>query len=148
MNANAKYDLNNSGMAESPAEERRELRHKIAIEVWVEGIDSGGSTFHFGSITKDVSEWGCSFITTKQLEVDNVIWIKFRDISNGCRGSDAPTPFQVARVKRENIGWLVGSCKLNDDGPWSAEIERRVDYYESFGNGVKEPPALRANRRN
>jgi hypothetical protein len=147
MSANVKDGLYAAQMGGAHSLERRETRYSLAIEIWVEGIDANGGIFHFGAVTRDVSEWGCSFSASTEIDVDDIVSIKLRESSKGRADSGAPTLFQVVRVKRENRGWLIGSWRLNDEGPWSAEIERRIAELPPSACAASRATALRANRR-
>jgi len=77
-------------------------------------------------MTRDISSWGCGFLTSVELKPDDILAI--RPISNS--DPQAPTRksvFQVRRVSREGSGWLVGAWKIDQEDVWGATLESRLN---------------------
>lgn len=111
-------------MASAHMQERREARYEVPIEVEISGLTRDGQVFHERTFTRDVSEWGCGFIASVELKVDDIIAVSV--ISPGAEEpATRPTSlFQVVRVTREADGWLVGAWKMNREKMWGPYLEK------------------------
>lgn len=113
----------NAHIAAAYLRERWGVRYKRRIRVEVSGINRHGEAFHESTFTRDVSEWGCTFLWPNQLAVNDMISI--RTVGEPATGREPARQslFQVLRVTRDEGNWLVAAWKLEDGQPWEAGVE-------------------------
>ncbi len=68
--------LPDAEMASVHQSERREERFELPFEVQVSGIDSEGAVFHFTVQTRNVSRWGCGFVSPIELRKDDIVALR------------------------------------------------------------------------
>jgi hypothetical protein len=115
-----------SVLANAHLEERREQRFEIAVEIEISGVSQIGNLFQERTMTRDISSWGCGFLTSVELKPDDIVAI--RPISTS--DPQAPTRksvFQVRRVSHEGNGWLVGAWKIDQEDVWGAILESQLN---------------------
>jgi len=111
-------------MATAHLRQQRETRYTVPIEIEISGIAQNGEVFHERMFTRDVSEWGCGFVTSVELKTDNIIALRVasRDAAESARARQSL--FQVRGVLPEEHGWLVGARKMDDGNVWGADLEK------------------------
>lgn len=113
-------------LANAHLEERREQRFEIAVEIEISGVSQIGNLFQERTMTRDISSWGCGFLTSVELKPDDIVAI--RPISKN--DPQAPTHksvFQVRRVSHEGSGWLVGAWKIDQQDVWGTLLESQIN---------------------
>jgi hypothetical protein len=110
-------------MATAHLEERRETRYTVPIEIDVSGIDCGGKVFHERTFTRNVSEWGCGFLLSVELKMDDLIALRVASRAPEKRAQAGQSLFQVRHVERHDTGWLVGAWKMDSENLWGANLE-------------------------
>jgi PilZ domain len=119
-------DAKTSLLANAHFQERREQRFEIEIEIEISGVSQIGNLFQERTMTRDISSWGCGFLTSVELKPDDILAI--RPISKS--DPQAPTRkavFQVRRVIREGNGWLVGAWKIDQEDIWGSLLESQLN---------------------
>jgi hypothetical protein len=121
-----------TAMASAHLRERREARYSVSFEIELSWLDEAGRLFHEKTSTLNVSEWGCAFLSSLALSVDDIISVR-RIISVG---SPHQTPsrqafFQVVRIEARPEGRLVGAWKMDDADFWGAELEKLAKLKDS-----------------
>jgi hypothetical protein len=102
---------------------RREVRYPLEIEIEVSGIDGGGEVFHERTRTRNVSEWGCAFTSSIELEVDAIIAVRRVSNSTGRIEQQRTAMFQVVRIDREDEKWIVGAWRFGGEDVWEIDFE-------------------------
>jgi hypothetical protein len=117
-------------MATVHLEQRRELRYRVPIEIEISGISPTGEPFHERTVTRNVSEWGCGFVTSIELKENDMVALRVasRDTEESVHARQ--TLFQVRRVTREKDGWLVGAWKMESGNVWGADLEKIAEPVE------------------
>jgi hypothetical protein len=117
-------------MATVHLEQRRELRYPVPIEIEVSGSDQRGEVFHERTFTRNVSEWGCGFVTCVELKPDDIVAVRVASRDAGESAEARQSLFQVRRVSREENGWLVGAWKMDSGNVWGADLEKMAEPQE------------------
>lgn len=109
-------------MASAHLQERRETRYPVPVDIEVTGIRNG-EVFHSRTVTRNVSDWGCSFVIPFELKPEDIVAIRV------VSGSDDPSNttqslFQLVRITEDPDGWLIGAWKLDGKNLWGAALER------------------------
>ena len=119
----SKADHPDTSMASGHLSERREARYAISFAIEVSGLGRDGEPFHLKTSTLNVSEWGCGFLSPRELRPDDMILVR--------RVSPEPQPanhippeayFQVVRAERKGAGWLIGAWKMDGQDVWGEEL--------------------------
>jgi hypothetical protein len=132
--------LTELSMATVHLKERREIRYDVALEIEVSGIGQDAQAFHERTVTRDVSEWGCGFLVSTEMKVDDMIAIR---MSSPDREGASPRPqcfYQVLRVKREGNRWLVGAWKMGGSDIWGSDLPRAAQSEGLGQEARKEEP--------
>jgi PilZ domain-containing protein len=116
--------LTDQSMATVHLKERREVRYDVELKIEVSGIDQEGQAFHERTVTRDVSEWGCGFLVSTELKVDDMIAIRMSSPDQEGTSSRPQCLYQVLRVKREGTRWLVGSWKMGGSDIWGSDLPK------------------------
>ena len=103
---------------EAGMERRREKRVALAFPIEVSGLTSAGRHFAERTQTISVSASGCAFHLKTELKRGASVAIKVvrRDSNQTPPGN--PLLFQIARVEREEDGWVMGAIKLQPENLW------------------------------
>ncbi len=107
--------LPDSGMASLHKKERREERFALPFEIEVAGIDGDGEAFHIKVETRNVSLWGCGFVSPIELRKDDILAIRVAAPEGPVAIERRLIRFQVVRVDREEKGWAVGAWKMESE---------------------------------
>jgi len=117
-------------MASVHLEQRRELRYRVPIEIEISGINPTGEPFHERTVTRNVSEWGCGFVTSIELKENDMVALRVASRDAGESVHARQTLFQVRRVAREGDGWMVGAWKMESGNVWGADLEKIAEPME------------------
>jgi hypothetical protein len=129
-------------MASSHLQERREVRYPISIEIEVSGIDQDGQAFHERTVTKNVSEWGCSFLLSIELKPDDIVALRVALPKK----ESAQSLFQVLRVTREEARWSVAAWKVDGASAWGVDLEKVAKAAEGTRESREEETPGRVQR--
>jgi hypothetical protein len=111
-------------MATVHLEQRRELRYRVPLEIEISGINPKAEPFHERTVTRNVSDWGCEFMTSIKLKENDMVALRVASRDAGESVHARQTLFQVRRVTREKDGWLVGAWKMESGNVWGADLEK------------------------
>lgn len=126
-------------MGSAHLQTRREVRYPLEVEIEVSGVDAEGRAFHERTKTRNVSEWGCAFVSTRKLSVDSILAL--RAASESGAAGDAPVAiFQVVRVEREESQWLVGVWKFGGADIWGVDLTKLPKPEEGGRNSRRKKP--------
>jgi hypothetical protein len=114
-------------MATVHLQRRRELRYRVPIEIEISGIKPNGEAFHERTFTRNVSEWGCGFVTSIEMKEDDMIALRVasRDAEETTQARQSL--FQVRRVTPEKDRWLVGAWKMDTGNVWGMDLEKMAE---------------------
>lgn len=115
--------LQDTEMASVHASERRETRFALAVEIEVSGINTEGQLFRLRTQTRNVSEWGCEFLSPIEMKKDDIIAVRVV-APEGSEATGKTARFQVVRVEQEGGGWAVGTWKMDFDDIWGLEAKK------------------------
>jgi len=124
MTKQGNVKLPDTGMASFHESERREERFALPFEVEVSGINRDGEVFHVTVQTRNVSQWGCGFLSPIELKKNDIVAIRVAVPEGPVAMQRPPIRFQVVRVDREDRGWAVGAWKMESDDAWGIELEK------------------------
>jgi PilZ domain-containing protein len=116
--------LRDAEMAAAHRSERREERFALPFEIEVSGINGEGSVFHATVQTRNVSRWGCGFVSPIELRKDDIVAIRVASPEEAGVAKRPTIRFQVVRVEREKDGWGVGAWKMDQDDVWGIELDK------------------------
>ncbi len=117
--------LSDSGMASLHKSERREERFVLPFDIEVSGINGHGEAFHIRVDTRNVSRWGCGFVSPIELRKDDIVAIRVAPPEEPGTMRRRPIRFQVVRVEREGDAWAIGAWKMErDDAWWGIKLEK------------------------
>ena len=105
-------------LAEYPLERRRSKRVPMTFHIEVSGIDSKGRLFRDRTVTNDVSEGGCQFELTREIEARAPISIQVVSSGGTPHHGSKPHLFEVARVEITKFGCMVGAMQLQPANIW------------------------------
>lgn len=112
--------------AEVSPESKRERRHQTRLEVKypieVSGFNRRGRYFTERTLTLDVSDGGCKFRLSNELEKGSVVAIRIIIRRNGREIDTRPVLFQVNWFQGLPKGWTLGVSKLQAGASWCASI--------------------------
>ena len=111
-------------MAAAHRSERREERFALPFDVEVSGINGEGSVFHVTVQTRNVSRWGCGFLSPIELRKDDIVAVRVASPEDAGVAKRPAIRFQVVRVEREGDGWSVGAWKVDHDDVWGIELDK------------------------
>ena len=111
-------------MASAHRSERREERFALPFEIEVSGIDCEGAVFHATVQTRNVSRWGCGFVSPIELRKDDIVAVRVASPEEAGAMKRPTIRFQVVRVERETGGWGVGAWKMDQDDMWGIELDK------------------------
>ncbi|HLK03200.1 MAG TPA: PilZ domain-containing protein [Candidatus Acidoferrum sp.] len=111
-------------MASVHQSERREERFALNFDVQVSGIDSEGSVFHFTVQTRNVSQWGCGFVSPIELRKDDIVALRVVSPEEPGALQRPAIRFQVVRAEPERGGWGIGAWKMDQDDAWGIELDK------------------------
>lgn len=126
---------------------RYEARYEISIEIEVSGISRSGEVFHERTVTMDVSEWGCAFLLSVELNEDDIISLCVIPKVGAENRPAEQAAFQVVRVKPVEKRWFVGAWKMESKDLWGAELQKINNHEEVASESGKDGIARRARRR-
>ena len=109
-------------MATLHKSERREERFALPFAIEVAGIDGEGEAFHIKVETKNVSLWGCGFVSPIELRKDDMVAIHVAAPEGPGAMERPPIRFQVVRAERDERGWSIGAWKMDSDDAWGVEL--------------------------
>jgi hypothetical protein len=121
-----------TAMASAHLSERREARYAASFEIEVTWLNETGHLFHEKTLTLNVSEWGCAFLSSLGVAVDEIISV--RRIASEDNQHQLPVRqafFQVVRTEPRPGGRLVGAWKMDDADFWGADLEKLAKPKES-----------------
>ncbi|HWT87698.1 MAG TPA: PilZ domain-containing protein [Candidatus Angelobacter sp.] len=116
--------LPETGMATFHGSERREDRFALPFEIEVSGINSDGEVFHVAVQTRNVSQWGCGFLSPIELKKNDIVAIRVAVPEGPLAIERPPIRFQVVRAEREGNKWAIGAWKMEPDDAWGIELEK------------------------
>ncbi len=111
-------------MASAHRSERREERFALPFEIEVSGINGDGTVFHLTVQTRNVSRWGCGFLSPIELRKDDIVAVKVASPEKAGAVKRPTIRFQVVRVEQEKDGWGVGAWKMDQDDVWGIELDK------------------------
>jgi hypothetical protein len=132
--------LTDQSMATVHLKERREVRYDVELGIEVSGIDPKGQAFHESTVTRDVSEWGCGFLVSTELRVDDMIAIRMNSPDQEGASSRPQCLYQILRVKREGTSWLVGAWKMGGSDIWGSDLPKAAQSEGLGQEARKEEP--------
>jgi hypothetical protein len=97
----------------------REPRFGLRAEIEVSGIDGKGKPFSECTVTRDVSEWGCSFVLSCKLERSAPVAIRVIGKQEHCIASVEAVMFLVAHTRQEDEAWIIGASKIQAEKLWN-----------------------------
>ena len=112
----------NAGVADPGAHRRSERRYPLPIQIEVSGIGKGGQPFHEGTVTLDVSERGCRFTLSKELESDSIVAIRVLRTLAGEPTDPRLVMFQIIYSRQEQGKWTMGAWTLQPEVAWCPDI--------------------------
>jgi len=124
MTKQGNVKLPETGMATFHESERREERFALPFEIEVSGINSDGEVFHVALQTRNVSHWGCGFLSPIELKKNDIVAIRVAAPEGPVAIERPMIRFQVVRVEREERGWAVGAWKMEADDAWGIELDK------------------------
>ena len=83
------------GMASFHKNERREDRFALPFEIEVSGINREGEAFHVTVQTRNVSQWGCGFLSPMELRKDDIVAIRVAAPDGPSALQRSPIRFQI-----------------------------------------------------
>lgn len=114
--------LRDVAMATVHGSERREMRYELPFQIEVAGIDTEGRVFRERLFTRNVSQWGCGFLSSMELRKDDIVAVRLIPPEGP---SERPAVrFQVVRAERTSDGWEIGAWKMDTGDAWGIELER------------------------
>jgi PilZ domain len=122
----------------APPERRREWRESRRVPVEVSGFDARGRFFTERTSTLDVSDSGCCFLVSAELEENSAVSIRVVRRRNGMMHDDPPVLFRIAWTRQTHPGWpkwTVAGEKLQPVQLWTVGFPVEQD-----GSG-NNPPA-------
>ncbi len=123
MADNTKSELRGAaGTAEPHSNQRRERRYPLLIPIEVSGIGKDGRPFHENTVTSDVSERGCRFGLSTELEKDSIVAIRVLRTLAGAPGDSRMVMFQIIHARQERNSWILGAWTLQPEVLWCADI--------------------------
>jgi len=143
--------VSDAEMASAHLQKRRELRYKVSIPIEISGFDRAGNVFHERTVTKNVSEWGCGFLTSAELRVDDIIALQAVSAAPHEAMQTPRLMFQVVRVQPEEGRWFVGAWKMDVGSAWGVDLHELSDPEEaslqSRGTGADVKTPAKADRK-
>ena len=124
MSERSEVKVRDAEMASAHRSERREERFALPFEIEVTGINAEGAVFHMTAQTRNVSRWGCGFLSPVELRKDDIVAIRVASPEEAGTGKRPTIRFQVVRVEREKDGWGVGAWKMDQDDVWGLELDK------------------------
>lgn len=124
MTKRGSVKLPDTGMASFHESERREERFGLPFEIEVSGINADGDVFHVIVQTRNVSQWGCGFLSPIELRKNDIVAIHVAAPEGPLAMQRPPIRFQIVRVDREAEGWAIGAWKMESDDAWGIELEK------------------------
>ena len=124
MSERSDVKVRDEEMAAAHRSERREDRFALPFEVEVSGITGDGSVFHVTVQTRNVSRWGCGFLSPIELRKDDIVAVRVASPEDAGVAKRPTIRFQVVRVEREKDGWSVGAWKMDNDDVWGIELDK------------------------
>ena len=136
MSEDSKHRLGQGVIMESAhLEIRRETRYPLQVEIQVSRVDATGAVVHERTCTRNISKWGCAFLSSVERRIGDIIMIQLLSGTAEKRAQQGSTMFEVVRVEREKDGWFVGAWRLG--GEWEIDFESAAK---------AEPGSLEARR--
>jgi hypothetical protein len=132
-------------MASAHLQERRETRHDVPLQIDVTGIRNG-EVFHSRTTTRNVSDWGCSFVIPFELKTEDIVAIRIVSESSDA-AAVTQSMFQVVRIIKEPEGWLVGAWKLDGKNLWGAALQQMSLANDKEANAGDEAPVRERTHR-
>ena len=97
---------------------RKGKRVPLAFPIEVSGFDPTARLFTERTKTTDISEMGCRFRMKAEVSRGDVVAIKLLGRRDDDEPASKPLLFQVAWVRRDPEGWIVGALKLQPEKIW------------------------------
>ena len=101
----------------------REPRYALRIAIEVGGIDHAGRPFIEQTKTEEVSEWGCRFSLSRELERHALVALRTVGKQEYCSSNAGPVMYMVARAKQTGEGWLTGASKIQAESLWDLSAQ-------------------------
>jgi hypothetical protein len=101
---------------------RGEPRIPLEFSIEVCGFDATGHFFTERTMTYDVSNSGCKFRMSVEVEKNSVVAIRVVHHFNGREVDSRPLLFQILRIEQEFGGQALGVCKLQAERLWCADF--------------------------
>lgn len=124
MAERSEVKLRDEEMASAHQSERREERFALPFEIEVSGINGEGGVFHVKVQTRNVSRWGCGFLSPIELRKDDIVAVRVASPEEAGAVKRPTIRFQVVRVEEEKGGWGVGAWKMDQDDVWGIELDK------------------------
>jgi hypothetical protein len=132
-------------MASADLQERRETRHDVPLQFDVTDIRNG-EVFHSRTTTRNVSDWGCSFVTPFELKTEDIVAVRIVSESSDA-AAVTQSMFQVVRIIKEPEGWLVGAWKLDGKNLGGAALQQMSLANDKEANAGDEAPVRERTQR-
>lgn len=116
-----------TGTTEPRPYQRRERRYPLPIPIEVSGIDKGGRPFCEQTVTSDVSQRGCRFSLSKELERDSIVALRVLRTLAGSPGEPRLVMFQIIYSRAEQGAWTMGAWTLQPEIAWCPDIPREAE---------------------
>lgn len=127
-------------MGSAHLETRREVRYPLEVEIEVSGVDAEGRAFHERTKTRNVSEWGCAFVSARKLTLDSILALRAASDGGDTAGEAPVAIFQVVRAEREENKWLVGAWKFGGADIWGVDFKKLPEPEEGSRNSRRTEP--------
>ena len=123
--------------AQRTSKKWREPRYALRIVIEVAGIDHTGRPFIELTKTEEVSEWGCRFSLSRELERHALVALRLVGTQEFCLTDAGPVMYMVARAKQTREGWLTGASKIQAESLWDLSTQATQQ---------QEPPPARLDQ--
>jgi len=117
---------------ESKRERRHQTREEVKYPIEVSGFNRRGRYFTERTLTLDVSDGGCKFGLSNELEKGSVVAIRVITRRNGREIDARPVLFQVNWFQGLAKGWALGVSKLQSGADWCSGSPRDEENPETI----------------
>jgi hypothetical protein len=100
------------------ADRRKGKRVPLTFPIEVAGIDRAGRLFVERTMTCDVSECGCRFLTKSKIHRGDVVTIRLLTKFSAEQGANRPLLFEIVWVKNAGDSWMAGAKQLQPENAW------------------------------
>lgn len=121
----AKTDKTNEPSQPRGDDRRRCKRLALTYQIEVSGFDRTGQLFRDRVTTLDVSEQGCKFSLSHEIECGDVVAIRLAERNGSRRDNRKPLLFEIIWVEPNPCGWIIGAAKLQPENIWHIAFPSR-----------------------